>query len=336
MERRTCDASTTKDKSYRAHHLRSYRLLHRRMGSGGRWRHSPWMSFEQLMPRVRDMHPSQAIADLLDGIERGTGRKPLSEAKRRRLTEAPGDAVLITDDEGLAAIAVLAPHMQVDGSTHWEIETAVRSDMAFATFESMVVRQALPSVPKGATASIWSSRSSLTAALTDLGLKRMRRLLHLVVQLPVVVGHRSSAVRPFRAEDTDAILAIHRAAFRGHREVASLDRRGFDEIALSPWFDEAGIVVATHDDIVTGFCWTKVHPNGDGEIYRIAVDPDHHGEGIGRCLLGAGLDLLGDREDVARGTLWVDDANARAVELYQSIGMEIETENLEFELIAPR
>lgn len=280
------------------------------------------------------MDPAEAIGGLLDDIERRTGREPLSEAKRRRLREGPRDAVLITDHEGLAAFAVLAPHIQGDGSTHWEIETVVRPDMAFAMFESMVVRQALPSVPKGATASIWSSRSSLTKALTDLGLTRIRRLLHLVVPLPVVMEYRSSVIRPYRADDIDAILAIHRAAFRGHREVASLDREGFDEIARSPWFDEAGIVVATNDAMVTGFCWTKVHPNGDGEIYRIAVDPDHHGEGIGRSLLGAGLDLLGKRHDVTRGTLWVDDANVTAVELYESIGMTPDSENLEFELVA--
>lgn len=279
------------------------------------------------------MDPAVAIAGLLDDIERRTGRESLSEAKRRRLREAPRDAVLITDDEGLAAIAVLAPHIQGDGSTHWEVETAVRSDMAFATFESMVVRQAIPSLPKGETASIWSSRSSLTAALTDLGLKRIRRLLHLVVTLPVAMEYRSSVIRPYQAEDIDGVLEIHRAAFQGHREVASLDRAGFEEIARSPWFDEGGIVVATDDGVVTGFCWTKVHPNGDGEIYRIAVHPDRHGEGIGRSLLGAGLDLLGGRSDVTRGTLWVDDANVKAVELYGSIGMVQEAENLEFDLI---
>ncbi|HSJ72544.1 MAG TPA: GNAT family N-acetyltransferase [Acidimicrobiia bacterium] len=279
------------------------------------------------------MDPAAAIAGFLDDVERRTGREPLSEAKRRRLRGAPSDTVLITDDEGLAAIAVSVPYAQGDGSTHWEVETVVRSDMAFAAFESMVVKQAIPSVPRGAPASIWSSRPSLTTALTDLGLKRIRRLLHMVVPLPVTLEYRSSVIRAYRAEDIGAILDIHRAAFEGHREVASLDREGFEEIARSPWFDDAGIVVATDDGTVTGFCWTKVHPNGDGEIYRIAVDPGHHGEGFGRSLLGAGLDLLSGRSDVTRGTLWVDDANVKAVELYESVGMVTEAENLEFELI---
>ncbi len=280
------------------------------------------------------MDPGDAIVGLLDDVERRTGREPLSEAKRRRLSDAPREVVLITDDEGLAAIAVCAPHVQGDGSIHWEMETVVRSDMAFAEFESMVVMQGRSSVPKGTSASIWSSRSSLTTALTDLGLRRVRRLLHLVVALPVTLPYRSSAIRSFGAGDIDAIIDIHRAAFRGHREVASLDRAGFDEIARAPWFDEAGIIVATHDGTVTGFCWTKVHANGDGEIYRIAVDPHRHGEGIGRTLLVAGLDLLSGRADVTRGTLWVDDANTAAVELYESIGMVRDSENLEFELIA--
>ena len=118
-------------------------------------------------------------------------------------------------------------------------------------------------------------------------------------------------------------------AFEGHTEAAALDVKELDGYRREPWFDSDGFFIAEGNG-VAGFCWTRVHPNGDGEIFRIAVDPEHQGSGVGMALLHAGFDYLTGRSDVERGVLWVDRTNSTAVSLYRSLGMERERSNTEF------
>ena len=76
----------------------------------------------------------------------------------------------------------------------------------------------------------------------------------------------------------------------------------------------------------------EVHPNGDGEIYRVGVRPDLKGRGLGRTVTLAGYHDLAERRSCRRGTLWVDDANREAVGLYESLGLATEMVNREYEL----
>ena len=272
-----------------------------------------------------------AIDRFLADLASDSGIEAVSEAKRHRHRLVPSETVVVAEGEDIVAVAIAAPHHQGDGSDIWELETAVRPDMQFGAFELMVVRAGLSSVPKGAPVSVWSSRMTSSEALVEMGFTERRTLAYMVVDLPLPsAGVGIEDVRRFAWSDVDALVAINARAFAGHREAAALDGDAFRSLAEEPWFSPEGILVGPAEGPISGFCWTKVHENGDGEIYRIAVDPDVHGHGLGRRLTLAGFAHLAGVPGVARGALWVDLANVIAVELYERIGMVIERTNTEY------
>ena len=282
--------------------------------------------------------PDAAVSAFLESLTAEDGVPGLSEAKVHRLDGEAAETVAIVEGDEVVAVGVAAPHGADEATVHWSVETAVAPGLRFADFEGSVVDAVLANLPDGATGvSVWSARATLDAALDRRGFRPTRRLLHMVVDLPIPSGGEPAArVRPIEPDEVDTLLRINRRAFADHREAASLDRSEFEELAGKPWFDPGGILVSADASGVTGFCWTKVHPNGDGEIYRIAVDPDRHGRGLGRTLVVAGFGHLAERGDVTRGTLWVDADNASAVGLYESIGMRTERVNTEFERAQPK
>jgi len=285
----------------------------------------------QVPSTLLPMSQHDQIADFVDTLTRYDGIPPFSDAKLP-LDPASKRVVVIAEKDGVVAIAASASHVQSDGSVHRELETATRPVMRFAAFEGAVIDAAMPLLDGADPYSIWSSRSSLDAALGDRGFVKSRTVEFLVVDLPLVDAAATSADHPIRTfvpGDTDGLIRVNRSAFDGHREAAALDMEAFDRYQREPWFDAEGVFIADNDG-VAGFCWTKVHPNGDGEIFRIAVDPIHQGTGMGISLLSAGFSYLASRSDVRRGVLWVDTANTTAARLYRSLGMTRERANTEF------
>ena len=273
----------------------------------------------------------EAIERFLADLAAESGVDAVSEAKRHRLRRAPEDAVVIAEGEDIVAVAIAAPHRQGDGSEIWELETAVRRDMQFSAFEGSVLRAGLASVPTGVPVTVWTSRTTSSDALADLGFSPRRTLAYMVVELPLRSGDVGvQDVRRFTWADTEALVAINARAFANHREAAALDVEEFRSLTKEPWFSPEGIVVAPAEGPISGFCWTKVHDNGDGEIYRIAVDPDRHGHGLGRRLTVGGFAHLAGVPGVVRGALWVDLANTIAVDLYERMGMVIDRTNTEY------
>jgi RimJ/RimL family protein N-acetyltransferase len=60
-------------------------------------------------------------------------------------------------------------------------------------------------------------------------------------------------------------------------------------------------------------------PDAEGELYTIYVDPAHWGAGVGRELIRAGEERLGEL-GYRRVVLWVLDGNSRAQRFYESAG----------------
>jgi mycothiol synthase len=179
---------------------------------------------------------------------------------------------------------------------------------------------------------------SATALAMTLGFERwrvlwqMRRSLFAPVPEPKLPDGVS--IRPFRPGADDAAwVALNAAAFADHPDQG---RWTIDDLHIrlrEPWFDPAGFLLAQRDSDgeLLGFHWTKVHGSAHtpgapehahepmGEVYVLGVAPAAHGTGLGTALTLAGLRHLRGR-GLDQAMLYVDEANTKAVALYQKLG----------------
>jgi mycothiol synthase len=119
-------------------------------------------------------------------------------------------------------------------------------------------------------------------------------------------------------DDEAAVVRVNHRAFGWHPEQSRLDVSELLVLETQPWFDPQGFLLAVDpDDRLLGFHWTKVHSDGLGEVYVLAVDPDAQGTGLGSALTVAGLAHLRARR-VLEAMLYVDSDNAAAVRTYQN------------------
>ena len=275
-------------------------------------------------PQVQKFLERQRLTD---------GHAPLSDAKMTALNN-PERWVMIADESGPVAVGVVATHRQPDSSVHWTFETAVDGPMRFQAFEDKVVSEVIGLVPPGASMSGWSRRSSLDASLERIGFSSVRSLSEMATPLPIEPNESDPApdlvVRSFNDDDVETLVSINAATFGEHREAGSLDREEVKSLMSESWFDAKGLLFHEVGGVVAGFCWTKVHESGEGEIYRIGVDPQFHSAGIGRGIVLAGLEYLESERGCTTGFLWVDEANTPAMRLYRAIGFTTRSRNREF------
>jgi mycothiol synthase len=173
---------------------------------------------------------------------------------------------------------------------------------------------------------IWSHgrRSRLAPVFADHAFEPVRELHQLRRPLSEVPDAPPLAegvvVRPFRpGSDEDAWLAVNAAAFASHPEQGRWTRADLSARMAEPWFDPAGFLLAERAGELLGFHWTKVHPDGLGEVYVLGIAPAAQGLGLGHALLARGLAHLAEVGCPAV-LLYVDGDNPTALRLYEKAG----------------
>ncbi|MBX3581395.1 MAG: GNAT family N-acetyltransferase [Rhizobiaceae bacterium] len=120
-------------------------------------------------------------------------------------------------------------------------------------------------------------------------------------------------LRPARASDVDALLAIEEAVFSTDR----LSRRSFRRLIASP---SAAVVVAEVQNEVAGYCVILFRAGTKGaRLYSLATAPTHAARGIGQQLMA-----IAEGETTARQKhylgLEVREDNHRAISIYERAG----------------
>jgi mycothiol synthase len=162
---------------------------------------------------------------------------------------------------------------------------------------------------------------------SQVGLNQGRRLIQLRRTLPLE-QNLLDEVAQFSTEsfvvgvDETEWLALNNAAFHQHPEQGGWNHRVIESREQEPWFSANGFRIHRDNGTMTAFCWTKIHSDTEpvmGEIYVIAVHPDHSGRGLGRKMAIAGLaSIPAERAPIAM--LYVDSDNSAALSLYASLG----------------
>lgn len=139
--------------------------------------------------------------------------------------------------------------------------------------------------------------------------------------LPALPARDDVAIRGYGPEDAEALLRVNAAAFAHHPEQGAMNTADLAARMGEPWFDPAGLLLATDTTTGTllGFHWTKLHSAGLGEVYVVGVAPEAQGRGLGRLLTLAGLHHLTTR-GVTEILLYVESDNTPALRLYSALG----------------
>lgn len=267
------------------------------------------------------------VEGFVAAVDPGHALPPLSEHKLARLGGAEDAVIGAWAHEGLlVAVSVAALHG--GDEPHWAVEVATSAEERTPELESAAIEAAVSTVHGDQAYSLWVNRTEQMAAAEALGHRELRRVLLMGGPFPPAPDRFDIDIGTIADTTDDAIIDIHNRAFSGHREASGMTVQRLNEMRALPWYDPAGVVTGFIDGHPVGYCWTKLHPNGDGEVYLLAVDPDAHGRGLGEQLATAGYGFLKE-SGALRATLWVDGDNEPAISLYRRLGLDTVAANVE-------
>ncbi|MGV8844988.1 mycothiol synthase [Tessaracoccus sp.] len=257
-----------------------------------------------------------ALEALLERIERVDGVRPTNESADLVIAgQRPGSFVLATANDDVVGFAVVDDR---DAT----IQLGVDPQQRRRGHGSALLRAAMESRPHHAVWAFGTLEGAVGLA-ASLGLRRVRELLQmerpLAHEAPPVVPD-GWTIRGWRPADAQGVVAANAAAFAHHPEQGKLTLQEFLDLTRQPWFSADGLLLVTpasDEHHVAGFHWTKRQDAMTGEVYVLAVQPEHSGKGLGRLLLEAGLTHL-EGIGCTRVMLFVEASENRVVEMYRS------------------
>lgn len=174
---------------------------------------------------------------------------------------------------------------------------------------------------------VWVYQPAVARVVTSMGFRVERELVQMRMDLPC--GRMAPPVpeleiAPFRTTDAAAWIAVNNRAFAGHPENGAWTLEMLTARTQMPRFDPAGLLMGWSNGRLIGFCWTKMHPDGIGEIYVIGVEPEWQGRSVGKRLTLEGLRYLHEDRGAGAAMLYVDADAVKAVRMYRSIGFTVD------------
>lgn len=197
------------------------------------------------------------------------------------------------------------------------------------------IRAILSRAEAGESVQLWIERAdpSDDQFAAELGFALYRDLWRM--QRPLPTDRSAIATRAFLpGVDDGTFLRVNNRAFHWHPEQGGMTVDDLNDRMAEDWFDAEGFRLHDQDGRLAGFCWTKAHADENppgGEIYAIAVDPDFHGQGLGKPMTLAGLDYLAD-QGLTVGFLYVESDNHPAMATYRSLGFDHHSSNRAYRL----
>jgi mycothiol synthase len=219
----------------------------------------------------------------------------------------------------------LVGYAQLESGTEWSTgQLLVSPDHRQRGIGTLLLQRLL--VESSSPLRVWAMGDppAARALATAAGMSRQRELLimerGLDDDLPEPVVPAGVEIRTFLpGQDEQQWLRVNAAAFARHPEQALIDNDDLADRMAEPWFDPKGFFVATINDNMVGFHWTKQHQDQLGEVYVLGIIPSAAGRGLGKALLVAGLRSLHQRGS-NRVQLYVEADNRAAIELYLTYG----------------
>jgi mycothiol synthase len=266
-------------------------------------------------PEVNDVLRLVADAEAVDEVW------TLNEAALLRLRRPHPTTQHLLVSEG----ANLVAYAQLESGTAWSAgQLVVAPEHRLQGIGTLLLQRLI--MESSRPLRVWAMGDSpaARALAKTTGMTRQRELLimerGLDEELPEPLIPAGVEIRTFvPGEDEQEWLQVNSAAFAHHPEQALIDRDDLADRMAEPWFDPEGFFVATVDDTMVGFHWTKQHQDQLGEVYVLGVAPAAAGRGLGKALLLTGLRSMQERGNT-RVQLYVESDHRAAIELYLNYG----------------